>query len=324
MRFTDHSHQKNDPPLFTLGLLGQADQCSHKNGSLLVDPGLDNSNLPKHVNECYNKDGLSFVCTDPPSKHVDQCSQENISVLHGPCLVGSSLSKHPGECNQKNGSALHDPCLVDSSVFKHPGECNQKDGSSLVCPHPVDEVLALIQTYQMEFDMENSMGRLPGCFVREYPCYNPPIRHLLFRDGSNCKFGSSVVEACSPTSTLPKSFVHSYAKELSPYDLHSGSLFLPWNGFGESNFSHLFSDLILVDSAGAQYTCALKIVLDSSRDMAYNLSGGWTDFCTTHNVVEGDRVEFSVAPYIASNVMYAYVYPRIIVEDYLKSSNGDV
>jgi hypothetical protein len=180
-----------------------------------------------------------------------------------------------------------------------------------------------------------------------YPCYNPPIRHLLFRDGSNCKFGSSVVEACSPTSTLPKSFVHSYAKELSPYDLHSGSLvnffiiisfglfsitmfifrsdqFLPWNGFGESNFSHLFSDLILVDSAGAQYTCALKIVLDSSGDLAYNLSGGWTDFCTTHNVVEGDRVEFSVSPYIASNVMYAYVYPRITVEDYLKSSNEDV
>ncbi|WJX33617.1 hypothetical protein P8452_21806 [Trifolium repens] len=239
MRFTDHSHQKNDPPLFTLGLLGQADQCSHKNGSFLVDPGLDSSSLPKHVNECYNKDGLSFVCPDPPSKHVDQCSQENISVLHGPCLVGSSLSKHPGECNQKNGSALHDPCLVDSSVFKHPGECNQKNGSSLVCPHPVDEVLALIQTYQMEFDMEN---------------------------------------------------------ELSPYDLHSGSLFLPWNGFGESNFSHLFSDLILVDSAGSQYTCALKIVLDSSGDMAYNLSGGWTDFCTTHNVVEGDRMEFSVAP----------------------------
>jgi hypothetical protein len=99
--------------------------------------------------------------------------------------------------------------------------------------------------------------------------------------------------------------------------------FLPWNGFGECNFSHLFSDLILVDSAGAQYTCALKIVLDSSGDLAYNLSGGWTDFCTTHSVVEGDRVEFSVAPYIASNVMYAYVYPRITVEDYLKSSNGE-
>ncbi|WJX45228.1 hypothetical protein P8452_32123 [Trifolium repens] len=329
MRFTHHSHQKNDPPLFTLGMLGQVDQCGHKNGSLLDDPGLDSSSLPKHVDECYDKDGSSFVCPDPPPKHVDQCSQENISVLHGPCLVGSSLSKHPGECNQKNGSALHDPCLVDSSVFKHPGECNQKNGSSLVCPHPVDEVLALIQTYQMEFDMENSMGRLPGCFVREwgiefrYPCYNPPIRHLLFRDGSNCKFGSSVVEASSPASTRTKSFVHSFAKELSPYDLHSGSLFLPWNGFGETNFSHLFSDLILVDSAGAQYTCALKIVLDSSGDLAYNLSGGWTDFCTTHSVVEGDRVEFSVAPYIASNVMYAYIYPRITLEDYLKSSNGE-
>jgi hypothetical protein len=99
--------------------------------------------------------------------------------------------------------------------------------------------------------------------------------------------------------------------------------FLPWNGFGESNFSHLFLELILVDSAGAQYTCALKIVLDSSGDLTYNLSGDWTGFCTAHNVVQGDRVEFSVALYIASNVMYAYVYPRNTMEDYLKSSNGE-
>jgi hypothetical protein len=56
--------------------------------------------------------------------------------------------------------------------------------------------------------------------------------------------------------------------------------------------------------------------------LAFNLSGGWTDFCTTHGVVEGDMVKFSIAQYIASNVMYASVYPRVRVEDYLKSSNG--
>ncbi|WJX72742.1 hypothetical protein P8452_56588 [Trifolium repens] len=275
------------------------------------------------------KNGSSFVCPNPLPKHVDK----------------------------KNSTALHDPCLVDSS--------NQKNGSSLVCPHPQDEVLALIQSYQMEFDVENTMGRLPGCFVREfgktisdyvilrdpfhnefevhvvkkagdvflgdgwhtlksvYPCYNPPLKHLLFRDDSHCKFGSSVVEACSAASTRPKSFVRSYVKELSLYDLHSGTVFLPCCGFGESAFAHLFSDLILVDNAGNQYICALKIDVDSSGELAFNLSGGWTDFCTTHGVIEGDRVKFSVAQYIASNVMYASVYRRIRVEDYLKTTDGE-
>jgi hypothetical protein len=98
--------------------------------------------------------------------------------------------------------------------------------------------------------------------------------------------------------------------------------FLPWCGFGESAFVHVFSDLILVDNAGKQYMCVLKIDVDSSGELAFNLSGSWIDFCTTHGVVEGDRVKFSVAQYIARNVMYASVYPRVRVEDYLKSSNG--
>jgi hypothetical protein len=98
--------------------------------------------------------------------------------------------------------------------------------------------------------------------------------------------------------------------------------FLPWCGFGESAFAHVFSDLILVDNARNQYMCVLKIDVDSSGELAFNLSGGWNDFCTTHAVVEGDRVKFSVAQYIASNVMYASVYARVRVEDYLKISNG--
>jgi hypothetical protein len=57
------------------------------------------------------------------------------------------------QVDQKNSSTLHGPSLVDSS--------NQKNGSSLmVCPHPVDEVLALIQSYQMEFDVENMSHKL--------------------------------------------------------------------------------------------------------------------------------------------------------------------
>jgi hypothetical protein len=97
--------------------------------------------------------------------------------------------------------------------------------------------------------------------------------------------------------------------------------FLPWCGFGESAFAHVFSDLILVDNAGNQYMCVLKIDVDSSGELAFNLSGGWTDFCTAHGLLEGDRVKFSV--FLHSNVMYASVYPRVRVEEYLKSSNGE-
>ncbi|WJX45928.1 hypothetical protein P8452_32775 [Trifolium repens] len=51
-----------------------------------------------------------------------------------------------------------------------------------------------------------------------------------------------------------EAFKPSYVKELALYDLHSGT-FLPWCGFGESAFAHVFSDLILVDNAGNQYMC---------------------------------------------------------------------
>jgi hypothetical protein len=60
--------------------------------------------------------------------------------------------------------------------------------------------------------------------------------------------------------------------------------------------------------------CVLKIDVDSIGELAFNLSGGWTDFCTAHGLL---------AQYIASNVMYASVYPRVRVEEYLKSSNGE-
>ncbi|WJX67705.1 hypothetical protein P8452_52151 [Trifolium repens] len=78
------------------------------------------------------KNGSSFVCLNSLPKHADQ----------------------------KNTTTLHGPSLVDFS--------NQKNGSSFVGPHPMDEVLALIQSYQMEFDVENAVGRLPGCFAREF------------------------------------------------------------------------------------------------------------------------------------------------------------
>jgi hypothetical protein len=69
-------------------------------------------------------------------------------------LCPNLLPKH---VDQKNSTTLHGPSLVDSS--------NQKNGSSLVYPHPVDEVLALIQSYQMEFDVENVSHKLSKFLV---------------------------------------------------------------------------------------------------------------------------------------------------------------
>jgi hypothetical protein len=92
---------------------------------------------------------------------------------------------------------------------------------------------------------------------------------------------------------------------------------LPWQGFGESAFAFVFSDLILVDNSGKQYKCCVKFGLDVGGELACRISGGWRDLCAFHGLVEGDRVKFSVAQFSASNVMYVSLYPRVRVEDYL-------
>jgi hypothetical protein len=129
MTFILHKRQKKDAPLLAPRVLKQSDQCGHKNVSLLHGLTLVDSSLPRHVDECYKQNGSSFVGPNPLPKHVDQ----------------------------KNSTTLHGPSLVDSS--------NQKNGSSLVYPHPVDEVLALIQSYQMDFDVENVSHKLSKFFV---------------------------------------------------------------------------------------------------------------------------------------------------------------
>jgi hypothetical protein len=93
---------------------------------------------------------------------------------------------------------------------------------------------------------------------------------------------------------------------------------LPWFGFGETAFAFVFSDLVLVDAAGVQYKCDLKLGVDGAiPELACHVSGGWRDFCVTHALVEGGMVKFSVAHHTASNVVFVSIYPQIRVEDYL-------
>jgi hypothetical protein len=98
---------------------------------------------------------------------------------------------------------------------------------------------------------------------------------------------------------------------------------LPWQGFGDSAFAFVFSDLILVDNSGKQYKCGVKFGVDVGGELACNVSGGWRDLCAFHGLVEGDRVKFSVAHFSASNVMYVSIYPRVRVEDYLNMGDLD-
>ncbi|KAK2408167.1 putative ureide permease A3 [Trifolium repens] len=322
MTFTAHKRKKKDAPLLAPRMVKQSDQCGNKNVSL---------------DECYKKKRPSFLCSNPFPKHVDQKNstsfcpnpfpkhddQKNSTSLHGPSLVDSLIRKMPvgrlpGCFAREFGETISDYVILrdpfhnefEVQVVKKDGEVLLGDGW-----HSLKSVYDICFGAWVTITYVNSNLLIIKLFTRwgvefRYPCYNPPLRHLLFRGGTHCKFGSSVVEACSAASTRPKSFVRSYVKELTLYDLHSGTLFLPWCGFGESAFAHVFSDLILVDNAGNQYMCVLKIDVDSSGELSFNLSGGWNDFCTTHAVVEGDRVKFSVAQYIASNVMYASVYAR--------------
>ncbi|MCH98225.1 putative transmembrane protein [Trifolium medium] len=106
-----------------------------------------------------------------------------------------------------------------------------------------------------------------GAEVR-YPCYDPPLRHLLARSGPNCLLQDFVSMLCSPGSSRPKSLVQSYVKEITPYDVQSGTLVLPFHSFGQSAFAFVFSDLILVDNVGIQYKCDLKFGVDAVGEMA--------------------------------------------------------
>ncbi|WJX79859.1 hypothetical protein P8452_62939 [Trifolium repens] len=162
--------------------------------------------------------------------------------LDGPRLPG----QHGDDICRGDGASLVDlsPTQQDDQNF---GKC-------------VGDFLTAIQTYQLEFDVENV----------SYPSYDPPLRHLLARSDPRCKIGSSVLNVCSVGSTQPMSLIKSYVKDLTLYDVHSGVLVLPWCGFGKSAFAFVFSDLILVDNAGNQYECNVKIgVMLQSMDNAY-------------------------------------------------------
>ncbi|MCH81821.1 hypothetical protein A2U01_0002614, partial [Trifolium medium] len=157
----------------------------------------------------------------------------------------------------------------------------------------------------------------------KYPFHDPPLSHMLTRTDSDPKLGSSTLLRSCNGPVLPRSFVCSYLKKLTAYDVESGILVLPWYGFGESAFAFTFSDLVLVDHTGARYPCSINFGVDAQGELACKVFGGWADLCRGHRLVQGDKVRFAVNEPAHNYVMYVCVYPRIGIETTLSYPLND-
>ncbi|GAU43354.1 hypothetical protein TSUD_283090 [Trifolium subterraneum] len=111
----------------------------------------------------------------------------------------------------------------------------------------------------------------------KYPLHSPPLKCMLTRVGNNHGLDSSSSGDFPSGRLFPKCFVRSYFKQLTCYDVQSGIL------FG-------------VDDGG-EFCC--------------KVSGGWSDFCKTHHIREGQSVRFAVTEPSSNYVLYVCVYPQI-------------
>ncbi|GAU42519.1 hypothetical protein TSUD_376470 [Trifolium subterraneum] len=91
----------------------------------------------------------------------------------------------------------------------------------------LDEFVAKLQTFHMEFDAYSPLGRLPQSFVREFG--NLIDRCVVLRDPNLNEIEVRVVrrpDGDFPSGRLfPKCFVRSYFNQLTCYDVQSGILF---------------------------------------------------------------------------------------------------
>ncbi|XP_045831383.1 uncharacterized protein LOC123922734 [Trifolium pratense] len=129
----------------------------------------------------------------------------------------------------------------------------------------------------------------------KYPFHDPPYKHMLVTTGTNSRIGTSTnLRTSSNVLVLPRSFVRTYLKKLTLYDVQSGILVLPWYGFGEFAFAFTFNELVLVDHTGCRYPCHMQFGVDSEGELACKVFGRWMDFCKKHCLAEGQKIRFAV------------------------------
>ncbi|PNX98797.1 hypothetical protein L195_g022054, partial [Trifolium pratense] len=129
----------------------------------------------------------------------------------------------------------------------------------------------------------------------KYPFHDPSHKHMLATPDTNSKIGTSTNRRTSSNGlVLPRSFVRTYLKKLTSYDVQSGILVLPWYDFGEFAFAFTFNELVLVDHTGCRYPCRMQFSVDSEGELACKVFGRRMDFCKKHGLAEGHRIRFAV------------------------------
>jgi hypothetical protein len=88
---------------------------------------------------------------------------------------------------------------------------------------------------------------------------------------------------------------------------------LHWYEFGE----FCFLDLILIDSSGDWYPCKLKFGVDPEGHLACKISGGWVDYCTIHDVCQGDKIKACVMEPVHDYELYVSFYSAIGYRSFL-------
>ncbi|WJX30597.1 hypothetical protein P8452_19117 [Trifolium repens] len=112
--------------------------------------------------------------------------------------------------------ASHNVFLLHHSFFANTDVGHEKSSF-------LDDLLATLQTYQMEFDAQCKIGKPPRLTTRcgtevEYPTHHPPLRYLL------PKIESPLHVPSSNHTVSQNCFVRSFTKEVTFYDMYSGIL----------------------------------------------------------------------------------------------------
>ncbi|KAK2422530.1 hypothetical protein QL285_033058 [Trifolium repens] len=187
-----------------------------------------------------------------------------------------------------------------NKIYFEDGWCELKDIYHI--PFGAWVTLTYIEPKLLLIRIINRFGR-----EVEYPQHNPPLRRLL------TNLGSSTIP--SPNIRVrPLTFVRTYVKKMTFDDIHSGTLVLPWYGFGERVFYFEHAGLALVDHKGTHFHCKLTFGVDRAGEMCCKVSNGWIDFCKYYGLAVGDKVRFCVTDITDYYMMYVCVYPHLGIE----------
>ncbi|GAU45089.1 hypothetical protein TSUD_85750 [Trifolium subterraneum] len=157
----------------------------------------------------------------------------------------------------------------------------------------------------------------------KYPINNPPVRCLLDKSGVGHRLTSFPSDASINMPIPQRYFLRTVVKKLTVYDVQSGTLVLPWTGFGKLEILAPSSSLWLVDYTGARYSCKSTFSINANGELYSKISGDWANLCRAHGLSEGSSVRFTLPKSCNNNIMYVFVNPQIGIDTTLTYPLGD-